>query len=66
MLIILTAVSIKIVYNSNIIGYAINGTSGYDIESKRENEILDSASYILESVIMNIDSENDNKRIKKL
>ena len=57
-LVILAAVSISAVYNSNIIGFATNGTINYAEESKRENEILDHTASILESAISNIGSMN--------
>ena len=57
-LVILAAVSIRAVYNSNIIGFATNCTINYAEESKRENEILDHTASILESAISNIGSMN--------
>ena len=57
-LVILAAVSISAVYNSNIIGFATNGAINYAEESKRENEILDHTASILESAISNIESIN--------
>ena len=57
-LVILAAVSISAVYNSNIIGFATNGAINYAEESKRENESLDHTASILESAISNIGSMN--------
>ena len=57
-LVILAAVSISAVYNSNIIGFATNGAINYAEESKRENEILDHTASILESAISNLGSMN--------
>ncbi len=57
-LVILVAVTIKAVYESNIVGYAINGATNYAEESKRENEILDQTASILESAIAKYDDED--------
>ena len=57
-LVILAAVTIKAVYESNIVGYAINGATNYAEESKRENEILDQTASILESAIAKYDDED--------
>ena len=57
-LVILAAVSISAVYNSNIIGFATNGAINYAEESKRENEILDQTASIMESAIGKIESIN--------
>ena len=55
---ILAAVSISAVYNSNIIGYAVNGATDYAAESVKENEILDQTASIMESAIGKIESIN--------
>lgn len=53
-LVILAAVSISAVYNSNIIGYAINGALNYAEETNRENEILGQTESIIQSAVNKI------------
>lgn len=50
-LVILAAVTIKAVYDSNIIGYAVNGATNYASEATRENEILDQTESIIQSAV---------------
>ena len=51
MLVILAAVSISAVYNSNIVNYAVNGATNYASEATRENEILDQTASIIQNAV---------------
>ena len=53
-LVILAAVSISAVYNSNLVGYATNGALNYAEEANRENEILGQTESIIQSAVNKI------------
>lgn len=55
-LVILAAVSIAAVYQSNIVDYAVNGAKNYATEAGRENKILESTAAIMSSTVSAIES----------
>lgn len=55
-LVILAAVSIAAVYQSNIVNYAVNGAQNYAIEAGKENKILESTASIMSSTVSAIQS----------
>lgn len=55
-LVILAAVSIAAVYQSNIVNYAVNGAQNYATEAGRENIILESTASIMSSTVSAIQS----------
>ena len=55
-LVILAAVSIAAVYNSNIIGYAVNGAQDYSQQAVNENAILSGTESIVSSAMSAISS----------
>lgn len=55
-LVILAAVSIAAVYQSNIVGYAVNGAQNYATEAGKENKILENTAAIMSSTVSAIES----------
>lgn len=55
-LVILAAVSIAAVYQSNIVNYAVNGAQSYANEAGKENKILESTASIMSSTVSAIQS----------
>lgn len=55
-LVILAAVSIAAVYQSNIVKHAVNGATGYSNEAVRENAIVNKTESLLDSTLVEIKS----------
>jgi len=60
-LVILAAVTIRAVYETKIVEYAVNGAKDYSEEAIRENEILDKTANLLDETIGGIKDNNKHE-----
>ena len=58
-MVILSAVTIAIVYNSKIVEYSINGTQDYAKEGINENKVLAGTENLIESAVDNLKNIGD-------